>query len=61
MSAQTLEAVLVLFSSPSRNRAPSLAAASVVFHFRLNRNFRSMETWDLYERSPEARYPTAIE
>ncbi|GEL51443.1 hypothetical protein ATR01nite_25180 [Acetobacter tropicalis] len=32
----------LLFSLPA-----SLAAASVVFHFWMNRNFRSMETWDL--------------
>jgi hypothetical protein len=47
VSAQTLEAVLVLSSKPSRSLEPSLAAASVVFHFRISRNFRSMEMCDL--------------
>jgi len=46
VSARTVEAVVVFSSSPSLNRTPSLAGASVVFHFRMNRNFRLMETWD---------------
>ena len=47
VSAHTVEAVLVLSRSPSLNRAPSLATASVVFHLRIRRSFRSMETCDL--------------
>ena len=35
-----------LSSRPSRSLAQSLAAVSVVFHLRINLNFRSMEMCD---------------
>jgi len=42
VSARPVEAVLLLSSSLSRSRTPSLAPASVAFHFRTSGNFRSI-------------------
>ena len=45
VSAQTLAAVLLLSSRPSRSRRPSWAAASVVSHLRMKPKPRSIEIW----------------